>query len=263
MRPLYFPTVNDIMNNMVTRKLPLSIDPCPISESVFEIRYQPRVPVDAVFGILYSLVGKYFKDPPVSLPILQLPEAIRTQNPDLAYQPHYRLGNGNLILSIGPKTLTFSNIRPYMGWGKWSSFFESLLDDIKTSNVINYVERTGLRYINVFDKGILSNIELEIKLKDKVLLDESTTFRSEILDSGLIKILQIGSTVSISTDGKERTGSLIDIDCITNLNESADDFFKHYREVASLSHTKEKELFYDLLKPEFLATLNPIYGDEA
>jgi uncharacterized protein (TIGR04255 family) len=247
---------------MVMMKLPMNITPCPINEAVFEIRYQPGVPADAVFGILYSLVGKYFKDAPVGLPILQLPEAIRIQNPDLAYQPYHRLGNGNLILSVGPKVLTFSNIKPYIGWGKWSSFFESVLADIQTSNVIKHVERTGLRYINIFENQILDSIELQIKLKDKVIKDESTTFRSEIIDSGIIKILQIGSSVSISTEGKSKVGSLIDIDCVTNLNESADRFFEHYREVIDLAHKKEKELFYDLLKPAFLQTLKPTYGEE-
>ena len=66
-------------------KLPISIDPCPIIEAIFEIRFESSFPGDAIFGIIYNC----FKDEYQTveqLPILQLPAAVRTQDPALQDQ---------------------------------------------------------------------------------------------------------------------------------------------------------------------------------
>ncbi|MCK4797503.1 MAG: TIGR04255 family protein [Spirochaetes bacterium] len=241
-------------------KLPKKILKCPIAESILEIRYNSEIPTDAIFGIIYAAIKNKFKDSkPITLPILQLPESVRKKDPNFIYQAHHRLVNNNLSVSIGPKVVTFNNSSPYIGWKKWSDYIINVLNDIKQTNVINIVERIGLRYINFFDINILEKANLKIDINNDILKDESTSLRTEIIDSNFIKILHIGNSVNISVNNIAKNGSIIDIDCITNLNDNENKFFNNYKDIFEEAHKKEKELFYSLLKESFIQELEPIY----
>jgi uncharacterized protein (TIGR04255 family) len=240
-------------------QLPNKIEICPIEEAVFEIRYSSKYPIDAIFGMLYADIGKIFSENS-SLPILQLPETVRCQDPNLKYQPYHRLVKDNFILNIGPKVLTFVNSKPYMGWEKWSDFFYGVLDNIIKTEVLDRVERIGLRYINVFDANIFDKVKFEVKLKNKPLKDESTNLRTEILDEGFIKVLQIGNALNIIRNNKNTTGSIVDIDCLYSIHDGLD-FFKIYRQIVEKAHNKEKELFFSLLEDSFLKELKPDFGE--
>ena len=242
-------------------QLPDKIEICPIEEAVFEVRYTSKYPVDAIFGILYAGIGKFFSGNPVSLPIMQLPEAVRIQDPNLKYQAYHRLLKNNLILNIGPKVLTFVNSKPYVGWEKWSNFFYDVLDNIIKTEVLDRAERIGLRYINVFDTNIFDKVKFEVKINNKTLKDESTNLRTEILDEGFIKVLQIGNCVNIIKNNKNTNGSIIDIDCLYTINDDLD-FFKSYRQIVEKAHNKEKNLFFSLLEDSLLKELKPNFGEK-
>ncbi len=245
------------------KRLPLKINPCPIVESVFEIRYSSTFPSDAVFGIIYTSVQEHFPEKtPQALPILQLPEAVRSQDPNLKYQSYYRFSSKNLSLSIGPRVLTFSNTKPYMGWNKWSKFFLDVLSKIQSTHIIDKVERIGLRYINIFTTTILDKINVQIKISENALKNESTNLRTEMVDSGFIKVLQIGNCVNVTINNKRSVGSMIDIDCLHNINDTSDAFFRDHKDLIEIAHKKEKELFFYLLRESFLATLNPEYEEQ-
>ncbi len=241
-------------------KLPVKIDLCPIEEAIFEIRYSSDTPSDAIFGMLYGAIGKFFNSEPVSLPILQLPEAVRRQDPNLKYKGYHKLQKDNNVLSIGPDVLTFSNSNPYSGWKEWSTFFYEVFNKIKKTNVLDKVERIGLRYINLFSSNIFEKVKCEVKIDDKQLKEESTNLRTEMLDEGFIKVLQIGNSVTRVKDEKAITGSVIDIDILYMVEDSSE-FFKNYKDLVEKAHHKEKEMFFSLLNKSFLDEFNPNYGE--
>jgi len=241
-------------------KLPIKIEKCPISEAVFEVRFSSEYPIDAVFGILYGGIKDFFTEKPISLPILQLPESVREQDPNLKYQPYHKLSKDNIILNIGPRVLTFINSSPYVGWENWSDFFYAVLEKIKETKVLNKIERIGLRYINFFDENIFDKVKFEVKIIDKTLSHESTNLRTEIIDGKFVKVLQIGNVVNFIKNNSTLTGSIIDIDCLYNIEDNLD-FFANYREVIEDAHIKEKELFFSLLEESFLKELQPKFGE--
>ena len=242
--------------------LPKEIDPCPIKESVFEIRYATNYPSDAVFGVIFSAIKDIFPETnSKSMPALQIPEAIRSKDPNLKYQPLHTLEKGNLNLRIGPRVISFSNMEPYVGWRNWSAFFIGVLAKIKETEIIEKVERIGLRYINTFDSIILDKIELKIDINQTLLLNEPTNLRTEIRDSDLTKILQVANNVQITVGKEIKQGSVIDIDCSYNISMSSGDFFEKYGDLVNAAHEKEKVLFFSLLKKPFLSTFNPVYKE--
>ena len=127
--------------------------------------------------------------------------------------------------------------------------------------MIGNVERTGLRYINLFEFPLIDKINVKIKLIDHQISHEPTNLRIEFEDGEYRKILQIGNQVEVTVDNQGITGSVIDIDCIRTSNYPGDRFFSEYRDMVETAHNKEKELFFSLLRDDFVETLNPEYEE--
>ena len=204
---------------MDEKKLPRRIKQCPISESIFELRFKTLLPTDAILGTLYNLetITKFFpKKNVISLPILNLPEEIRKSDPNLQYKVYYRFTNQDLTMSIGPRVIAFSNVNNYIGWDKWSSFFIEILEDIFKLELVNRVERLGLRYINVFENTIiLDKLKLNMSIEGEALAGYPTNIRTEIPDNGITKVLNINNFVTVKSEKRSaQRSSVIDIDCL-------------------------------------------------
>jgi uncharacterized protein (TIGR04255 family) len=71
------------MNETVDKqgeKLPISVEPCPIVEALAEIRFEPSVSPDAVFGYAHRALQENFPKA-TDLPGRAIPEAMRISNP--------------------------------------------------------------------------------------------------------------------------------------------------------------------------------------
>ena len=238
--------------NYLKMTLPKAINPCPILDALFEIRFITKIHPNAVFGMVYNVLQKDF--PKVeNLTILQLPEAVRATDPNFKFKPHYRISNQNFVAQIGPDVLTISSFPKYVGWDKFSKQIFSILDRIKEIGIIDSILRIGIRYINFFDNDIFKDIDLKISIGGDDIAYKNTIIRTEIEQDLYKSSLQVAN----NANHNNKLGSIIDIDTFTESN--LDNFFKNKEALISNSHTKEKELFYSLLKKDFLETLNPIY----
>jgi len=245
------------------KKTPTKIENCPITEAIFEIRFTSVFPPDAVFGIFFQNISKVFADADIiKLPILQLPEAVRLADPNLTYQAHHRFKKENYLISLGPRVLTFSIQKPYSGWDKWNPFIQKVLKQLTDNKVFKSVERTGLRYVNVFDLEMFSIANIKINLNDKYLDSQSTTLRTEIQDEEYLKIVQISNNVNINQNNDNLIGSILDIDIINKIKLDNDGFDNKMDRILDKSHNLEKELFFNILKDDFIISLNPKYEEE-
>lgn len=239
--------------------LPKKIAPCPIIESVVEIKFESNLPPEVIIGILYQAFSSKFTKVD-KLPILQLPEAIRLSDPNLVFQPYYRMTNQNFAFQFGAKVITLNNSGTYIGW---SAFYPKLIEtinDVVKSGIIKNVLRFGIRYINFFEKmDIYKNITLEVKMSGTSLDTPQLLTRAELTRGEFTGVLQVtnNADILISPSKAPRKGSVIDIDIGYNKSDNiaSIDFPKLLNE----SHEEEKKLFFELLKPDFLKTMNPEY----
>ncbi len=238
-------------------QLPKRISPCPIVEAIVQIRFSSAVLPDAVFGIMYQEFAKDFSGKVEKLPILQLPEPIRAVDPNLMYQPHYKLRNANLVLQVGPRVASLSNSKEYMGWDDFSRKLIEVFSRLQKLSIVKAVERLGIRYINLFKDDIYNNINLRILMDDQPLRTLRKTLRAELEDSGFITTLQIANPAKIQLQTQAIEGSVIDIDVARQSFDT--DFFQDMEDILQKGHNIEKKLFFTLLKKEFLNTLNPEY----
>ena len=236
-------------------KLPKSISPCPIREAVAEVRFQSNVPADAVFGIVYQTLKKDFPKAE-ELPIASLPSQIRNADKDLAFQPHYRLTSDTSTVLVGPKAIAVGMRGEYPGWATLSVRIKEVLRQFNQTGIVTQPLRLGLRYISFFPFDIYPKLLLKISVNEESWDGEETFFKTILVRGDCKSLLQIGKGLALVGKPGE-IGSIIDIDSFTT--ETGGEFLSVLDKFLESAHQSEKELFFTLLKREFLESLNPVY----
>ncbi len=238
-------------------KLPKKITPCPIVEALVELRFIPKLPDEAVYGLLYNeLKGYYSKFE--KLPILQIPEEIRKNDPSFTFKPLYKMISDNYSLSIGHRVVTLGCNKSYIGWEDFLKRLETTVEKIKSIGLTDKILRVGIRYINFFDLNIFDKINLNISKKGNQFNPEQLNIRAEIKSGKYRNTLQISDRVEVVKENKIQKGSIIDIDTFIEHNDE-NDLYADLITMIKEGHQKEKELFFGLLEEDYLNSLDPKY----
>jgi uncharacterized protein (TIGR04255 family) len=238
--------------------LPKKITPCPIIEAVVEIRFSTSVPPDAIFGIVYEGFKDFFPNKPIDLPILQLPVQIRNSDPNLIYKPHYRFEDKNILLQIGPRTISIVNTNEYVGWAIFSPKIRECCNKMESLKVIEERTRFGLRYINFFEgQNVFDRLNLDISIEGKKVIDDKTSINIRRKADEFDNILKLSNSTRLQRNGNVMDGSLIDIDIFCG--ENGTPLSNDIEAILEKAHNTEKTVFFGLLKAEFLNNLNPEY----
>jgi uncharacterized protein (TIGR04255 family) len=194
-------------------KVPVKISPCPLVETIAEIRFEPEVPAQAVFGLVFQPLRKNFPQV-VALPQAALSEAAAQQNQALKYLPHYRLDSEGFSALIGPRGISVGTRGDYPGWGTVFPKFTETLSEAPATGVVRRVERFGLRFVNFFDGDVFPNLKLSFSFLDAPLAGKETFFKT-VLDLGEVKaVLQVGKDLTLHVPFRPTgIGSIVDIDC--------------------------------------------------
>jgi uncharacterized protein (TIGR04255 family) len=243
----------------VRKKLPISINPCPIVEVVAEVRFQTSLPPQAVPGVVYESVRTHFPKM-VTLPAASIPEEMGKIDPNLLYQAHYRLEGGDRgIILVGPHNVALGpKSVPYPGWPNVGNDVKTAFEPIAAAGFITRIERFGLRYINFFEGNVLPKLALSFIIAGTPAIALGTTFRTIVDEEGCKVLLQIANGVAL-INAPEKMGSIVDVDCFAELPSNSGDLNRSFSVFIENAHAAEKRLFYRLLKPDFLQSLNPTY----
>lgn len=239
--------------------LPSQLDKCPLVDALIEIRFETTIVGSAIFGLIYNLISDDFKGNVTNLPILQIPEQIRKTDPSLRFKPLYRIDSDEYVLQIGDDVLCISSKVPYVGWNKLSSRTIELINKIVDTKIINKVIRIGHRYVNFFEGDIMDKLTIskpDIKKynTNSILVRIDTNDKDNFIDT--VQITNSATYKSPQT-GEILSGSLIDID---SFKEYEDNYFlENIKEEINKVHQCEKNIFFSLLKEEFLESLKPSY----
>jgi uncharacterized protein (TIGR04255 family) len=236
--------------------IPREITPCPIIEATCELRFEPTVPADAVYGSAFIELSK-IAGKGLRLPILDLPPELRETDPNLRFQPHYRFTADGYYVGLGPRAISVQLNGRYPGWGRFSRMVKSPIEALSASGVISSVGRIGLRYISFIEGDVFAKTDVEVRINDRSVSARETSV-SMVIEHRFQHLIRIRKDVTVraSFDKQARYGSVVDIDTFT-VNPKAG--MKSFDDFLHEAHIDEKLIFFGMLKPDFLRTLNPKY----
>lgn len=245
-------------------RLPVLIDPCPIVDATVEVRFEAAVPDAVVIGLAYQALVKVF--PKVSqIQSLPVPDEIRKLNPALMYLPQFRFESEDFVALLGPNMFVVGVNGPYTRWSLVSKAFGETLDRFRETNVIRVPQRFGLKYINFFPGNVLSRLNVRLAVVDAEMIGEGTFITTTVPSSPFKIQLQVVTDAKIQSNNPKLfidpnvPGTILSLDSYKDQIALETDFLEKIRDNLELAHTKEKELFFRLLKEEFLQTLRPQY----
>lgn len=241
--------------NFGSDRIPKKISPCPISEAVVELRFESNFPAEVIYGISYQNLKKHF---PIQekLPIMELPQSIRDDDPNLKFNPYFRLRNENFIFQIGPRNFSISCPKEYKGWDVFFKQIGSVFKDLQSLGIIHKPIRIGLRYISFFEKlNVFEHIKLSLELAENSLIGCKNVIRSEFEHEDFNCVLNLANNAALNNI--KITGSVIDIDVIYDKDQKS--MLINFLKIVSQAHDLEKKIFFGILKEKFLKRLNPEY----
>lgn len=240
----------------IPERLPVRINPCPVVEAIFEIRFNSTVPWINMPGMLFAKIKDRY---PLQkqLPLAQVPEELR-RAPHLANLPLVQYMSDKFLVQTGPRIVGLATkANEYPGWSAIATELQWLIDRMKEAEIVSEIERIGVRYIDFFKGDLFDHLLLSVRVQDKVLGGHDCNFATVLRDDKLTVRLSVANSAIVEFNGVPQTGSVLDVDAWFGALDS--DVFENGLLRFEEAHKKIKELFFGLLKPDFLATLNPVY----
>lgn len=236
-------------------QVPISISPNPLFTSTVEIRFKTVI---NRFDLLQKM-NSIFRD---EFPIIEegkIPHDLKEQEEQFRYAADFIMKNNDFSISFGTRSISFENVSEYKYWDNYFSFIKDSLKKVFDLKFIEGIERCGVRYGSMLDgHKTPDNILIDLpKLQINELNSKFCGFQSIYNTDNSKLYLQISTNLKLVKDGVTKTGLYIDIDAsnASPLKPNEDVFIT----IDNL-HKDQKQLFFGLLKKEYLETLNPKYS---
>lgn len=235
--------------------LPKSINPNPVFNAIIELRITSNIERKDLLSLIYPKVCN-------ELPKIQegkYPHEIRVKNEELRYAPDHILSNDNFSLAFSNQVISFNIVGEYPLWDNYISFVSNKLDTLFSLEYISDISRIAVRFGSVFKEadGLKEVIKQVPTLN---FIDETqhvNTIKTDIKRGDNFLHLQLYNSAMIKKDDKSLKGVCIDIDASTKRNGI--DVKMPPIDIIEELHSQAKELFFGLLKEDYLKTLNPLF----
>jgi uncharacterized protein (TIGR04255 family) len=238
-------------------RLPVRITPCPIIEAVYEARFVSTETWATLPGLLYGQIRDRYREQ-VNLPLLQIPEAIRVQDPALTHLPLLQFKGEKFIVQLGPRVVSLvTKPRNYPGWPAIREELVWLLAQVQEAGFVREAERIGVRYIDFFNGDIFPNLRIGAQVDGQPLKESQVDLTTVLRFDRISARLQVTNGAIVGTAEGPQVGSVLDIDGWVGPTDA--DLFGQGLERFTSLHDTVKRLFFALLKPDYLNQLNPVY----
>lgn len=241
---------------------PKELQSSPLVDATIEVRFAAGN-TDILPGLLFSQLRQEFEKIQ-ELPTLQLPLAIRQNDPGLKFQATHRLESAKFLLNVGPNVVGLGcKILPgelkYPGWKAFIQRFEAIMTTVLQTELVAGFQRLGVRYINFFEQKDLFkalNVTFETGWEGKGLQkDKQIAFI--VQNEEFLSRVQVNNSVTarpLNTPA-ERQGQIIDIDTFVDIGNDTADLV----DLATRAHSYTEDLFFGILSDRLKEQLGARY----
>jgi uncharacterized protein (TIGR04255 family) len=241
----------------VPERLPTKINPRPIFETFVELRFRANVPELTLAGLLFAQIRDRYPGQE-NLPTAQIPEEARKADPNLIYLPTTRFLSNEFILQLGPRVVGLAiPTGKYPGWVRLRTEIEFLFTCLEKAKFIQQSERLGLRYVDFFGFDLYPHLDLQLLLGNRPFTPSELLISTLVTRNMAIARLTISNNATATINNQLQPGSVLDIDVWFGPKDF--DLLSDAMSRLDDAHSLQKDIFFGLLKPDFLQTLNPAY----
>ncbi len=248
----------------MTTKLPTKLGKEPLIDVVCGVSFDCDISAETLLPglLLPKLVGQQSKFE--TLPIAQLPQLVRDSDPNLKNAPLMRILIGEkFTVLIGSQWLGVGCQMPYAGWSEFNEMIKTVFEVLKDLPSVKEITRHSLKYADfIKSQGSaesLSRFNLQIKIANRILSDQLTHLRTEIIEHPFLHATTIMYPATASDEGTLIDGALVDVDTHRIESFTVNDFLKQLPELLDQIHAANKTFFFDLLSEAGLKELEPVY----
>ena len=256
-------------NNMQIKKQPTTLGKCPIVEAVIEFRFSDHK-IDELFSMIFSVLQSEFNYVRNDS-LFSIPESIRSEDENLKYQNHYLFKKENFLIGISPCKMSFSLVSTYTGWETFLSTVQDIFQNKLHFDTKLNIQSIGIKYIDFFPSiDMFENLTIQCDTPKHIQEDNTKKHTKKYLfdyvsPENFDIALKIFNNMELNAQElsqadlqQKNTGSIIDLDIRASILPKQDwnETIKQLEKI----HTKNKSIFYDLIKEDFLKTLEPIYS---
>lgn len=226
-----------------------------VEECVFDMNFESTAMAENFLSIIAKMDD--FEDI-IKLPLHQLPEAMRKNDPNLKFQPMYEIRSKTNIdykIMLGDNLIGLSLISAdrYTSWK--NSFFlkvQELFSMIIESGKINKINRIGLRYVDFFEgENVFQTGKIGVNINGNKKNDKKMFLRIEDNIDGISYIKTITNNTQYKTYATP--GSIIDIVTFVDKKElvldSTFDMSTFFNEINNL-HTVHTNKFKEIVSED-------------
>lgn len=230
-------------------KIPHKISPDRILDAIVCFRIELRVPYSYFLTDFSRALPDTFRlEEKGSGPFWKLNDSFgaRIQSHDLLY-------DDEISIEVSEGQVLLNCIEDYISWEK---YLPKIVQVVRILQNLNFLQiySIGLRYVSRYE-GLSMSDNLKLKVVRPWSEDGSWQYRMHFERKRFDIILNLLMD-SYDENVEGNLVSLIDIDVICEIEDGQQE---KVLEVVENAHEIEKEIFFSLLEPQFLATLNPVY----
>lgn len=228
----------------------------PIIDTVCDIQFSSSHPESALPVLIANKLE--IVESLKSLPISQIPEAMRKNDPNLKKAPLFEANLEGFSIRLGGGSVVIACTMPYVGWSVYKEIIEQVIESIDEVGLVSSYERIGYRTVNFFHKlDLFGNLRLHIDNPIE-MVSHSRQYSQVVGESDLksqFVVLNDASLFKQGTTQVESTGSILDVDSFWNGEGTDVDVLA----TVGRCHDMGKKIFFDLLSEDFLVSLEPEY----
>lgn len=239
-------------------RLPTKITPCPIVEAILEIRFVTSESWRTLPGLLFARVRDRYPQQR-ELAAAQIPDEIRRQDPALFHQPLLQFIGKDFLIQFGPRVVNLvTKLHSYPGWAALETEMSWLLKELEKIAFIGECERLGVRYVNFVSHNVFDDLILNLCVDDSPVTSGESSITTVLRKNPMAARLLVSNSVIFGDGAAAKKGSILDIDVWLGALDF--DLFSNGLVRFEEAYRFEKEIFFGLLKPSTLASLNPEYS---
>ena len=234
--------------------LPKKIFPDRIKDAVVEFNVTYSNPFEVVLGFVLDEIikNKSYKH-------INSSNNIPLEIQELSGK-RYLFYNEKIKFHLTPKAITINCYNSYISWDLYFQEIKNIIDLVSSINKEIIVNRIGLRYVSEYDDVNLDDcLKFEFTFGYPGIKSKHYSFNSEFSYKEALVILTLRNLMPTNISNETKNISHIDIDVIKkdlSIKFSNNEILLNTLDEV---HNYEKEVFFNLLKEDFLNELKPIY----